>query len=116
MTGIRGAFKEFDFFAPHPGSWLMISVPLPHLHDALIAPPFPRGFTMMGYQSAQDAAAFFAGQTTLLDEVEAWLADNLPGQRSSAARDDFHGRLHVAIPADTDVVEFMLVWGDVIIS
>ena len=94
----------------------MISLPLPHLHGALIAPPFPHGFTIMGYQSARDAAAFFAGETTLLDEIEQWLEDNLPGQRSVAARDDFHGRLHVAIPADTDVVEFMLVWGDVIIS
>lgn len=93
----------------------MISVPLPSLNAALIAPPFPHGFTVSGYQTAGDVAAFFAGHLTLLDEVEEWLDDNLPGQRSMAARHDFHGRLHVAIPDYADAVMFKLRWSGAIL-
>lgn len=112
----RSIDKDIDFSIPTPGSWLMISVSLPHLNAALVSPPFPLGFTVAGYQTAEDSAAFFSGRLTLLDEVEEWLDDHLPGPRSIAARHDFHGRLHIAIPDDADAVMFKLTWSAVIVA
>jgi len=93
----------------------MILISRTSLNGALVAPPFPTGFIILGYQSAQDAAAFFAGHLTLLDEVEEWLEDHLPDRRSVAARHDFHGQLHVAIPDPADAVWFKLRWAAVIL-
>lgn len=75
----------------------MISVPLPQLNAALIEPPFPRAFTVLGYQTAEEARAYFAGQTAPFAKIERWLEEYLPGERSISAHDDFHGSLHVAI-------------------
>lgn len=93
-----------------------MSVSLPTLRAALVSAPFPVGFTIFGYQSEGDAAAFFRGELTLLAEIEEWLDDHLPGHRSMAATDDFHGTLCVAIPNDADAVMFKLAWGDVILA
>lgn len=94
----------------------MISVSLPTLRAALVSAPFPVGFTIFGYQSEGDAAAFFRGELTLLDEIEEWLGDHLPDYRCMTATDDFHGTLCVAIPDDADAVLFKLTWGDVILA
>lgn len=94
----------------------MISVSLPALRAALISEPYPTGFTIMGYQSEGDAAAFFAGELTLLAEIEEWLDDRLPDGRSMAAADDFHGKLCIAIPDPGDAVMFKLTWGEAILK
>ena len=94
----------------------MMSVSLPTLRAALVSAPFPIGFTIFGYQSEGDAAAFFRGELTLFAEIEEWLDDHLPDHRSMAATDDFHGTLHVAVPDDDDAVMFKLAWGDVILA
>lgn len=94
----------------------MISVPLPQLNAALIEPPFPRAFTVLGYQTAEEARAYFAGQTKPFAKIEEWLEDNLPGERSISAHDDFHGSLHVAIPDVADAVMFKLAWSEVILT
>jgi len=93
----------------------MISVSRTTLNVSLIAPPFPTPFTIRGYQTAEDVRAFHAGDRTLLAEVEQWLDDSLPDQRSMPACDRFHGRLHVAIPDPADAVLFKLRWSDVIL-
>lgn len=94
----------------------MISVPLPHLNAALIEPPFPHAFIVLGYQTAEDARAYFAGQTKPFAKIEEWLEENLPDARSVSAHDDFHGSLHVAIPDVADAVMFKLAWSEVILA
>ena len=92
----------------------MISVSLPALRAALVSVPFPTAFTILGYQSEGDAAAFFAGELTLFAEIEEWLDDHLPDRRSMAATDEFHGTLYVAIPDEADAVMFKLAWATAI--
>lgn len=90
----------------------MTSVSHPTFKAALLAPPFPRHcFTIVGYQTPEQVRAYFAGDRTLFDDIEEWLDDNLPDQRSMSAHNDFHGSLHVAIPDVRDAVSFKLAWG-----
>lgn len=108
--------KDIDFPAPTPGSWGMTSVSHPTYKAALLAPPFPRHcFTIVGYKTPEQVRAFFAGDRTLFDDIEEWLDDNLPEERSMSAQGDFYGSLHVAIPGVADAVTFKLAWGEVIL-
>lgn len=93
----------------------MISVPLPQLNAALSEPPFPHAFVVLGYQTAVEARAYFAGQTKPFAKIEEWLENYLPGDRSMSAHDDFHGSLRVAIPDVADAVMFKLAWSEVIL-
>lgn len=90
----------------------MISVSLPHLNAALVASATTNGFTIFGYQTAQQARAYFGGQTNPYEEIEEWLEFCLPDERSMSAIDDFHGSLRVAIPDVRDAVTFKLAWGE----
>jgi hypothetical protein len=92
----------------------MITKSIAALDAGVVAQPHPEEFTVFGYQSADDAAAFFRGEPTLFAEIEDWLEDHLPGPRSLAARNDFHGYLRVVIGDPADAVTFKLAWGDVI--
>lgn len=92
----------------------MITASIAALDTGVVAQPYPEEFIVFGYQSADDAAAFFAGEPTLLAEIEDWLEGHLPGPRSLAARNDFHGYLRVAIADPADAVTFKLAWGEVI--
>ena len=92
----------------------MITISLAALNAAVIAHPYAEEFSVRGYQTNDAVAAFFRSEPTLLDEITDWLEDHLPGRRSLAARNDFHGYLRVAIGDPADAVTFKLAWGDVI--
>lgn len=93
----------------------MISVPLTHLNAALVASATTHGFIIFGYQTAEQARAYFGGQTNPFVEIEDWLEFCLPEERSMSAHDEFHGSLRVAIPDVRDAVTFKLAWGEVIL-
>lgn len=94
----------------------MISVSLPHLNAALVASATTHGFIIFGYQTEEQARAYFGEQTNPFTEIEDWLEFCLPDERSMSAIDDFHGSLRVAIPDVTDAVTFKLAWGDAILG
>ncbi len=89
----------------------MTSVSLPHLNATLVASATTHGFIIFGYQTVEQARAYFGGQTNPFAEIEDWLEFCLPDERSMSAIDDFHGSFHVAIPDVRDAVTFKLAWG-----
>lgn len=94
----------------------MITVSYKSLQAALLAPPFPRQFTVLGYKTPEQARTYFAGDRRLFDDIEEWLEDHLPGARSMSARSELQGSLHIAIADRADEVTFKLAWGEDILG
>ncbi len=72
----------------------------------------PFAFVVLGFQTAAEARAFFAGEPNVLfDQIEAWVDEFAEGQFETD-RDEFRGTLTVEFVEVTDAVHFKLRWGE----
>lgn len=68
-------------------------------------------YGLTGYHTEADLRAFFDGKTTLFDEVQAWLADEVH-DGVLARQDDMRAVFWIALEADRDVMAFHLRWSE----
>lgn len=66
---------------------------------------------LKGYATPSDLRAFFDGETTLFDEVQAWLSDEVR-DGLMVRQDDMRAVLWVALESDRDVMAFQLRWSE----
>ena len=76
---------------------------------------FPHLYAVRGYDSPEDCRAWFAGDRTLFDDLDEWLADE-PVYGVLADRRDERGFYLVALQDDLDAVHFKLRWSEHIVS
>lgn len=87
-----------------------MSTPLNFAH-AFAASGYPHLYAVIGYDTPEDCRAWFAGDRTLFDDLDEWLAYE-PAHGILVDRRDERGLCFVALEDDVDAVHFKLRWSD----